>query len=102
MPIIKDVLGVRVAGWYSSGGGYIENASSGEKNVNDAEIRGVRGTALFQPNDKFKLTVAGTYQKIGVDGTQRYQLSLGPYAQRLAHAGALRRASLSRERGRRV
>lgn len=79
IPVVEDVLGVRLVGWYSDGGGYIDNASSGETDVNDATIGGVRGTALWQANDRLTLTLTGIYQDIEVDGTQRYQAALGPY-----------------------
>lgn len=82
IPVVKDQLGVRLVGWYSSGGGYIDSVSSGEKNINDYTIGGLRGTALWTPNDKFKLTLTGIYQDIEVDGSQRYEAALGPYDNR--------------------
>lgn len=79
IPVVRDQVGLRVVGWYSDGGGYIDSVSSGAKNINDYTIKGVRGTALWQPVAKFGLTVTGIYQDIGVDGAQRFQQNLGKY-----------------------
>lgn len=79
VPLVNDKLGLRVVGWYSRGGGYIDNSSSGMQNVNDAEVRGVRGSLLFKPVDQLTITLTGLYQKIDVDGTQRYKIDAGGY-----------------------
>ena len=79
VPLVKDQLGVRVVGWYSEGGGFIDNIFSGRKNINDQKIQGVRGTALWRPTEDFSLTATAIYQDISVDGSQRYMEDLGPY-----------------------
>ncbi|GHF25861.1 TonB-dependent receptor [Kordiimonas sediminis] len=52
-PIINDVLGVRVSGYYTHNGGYLDNVTTGEKNLNDGSSKGVKVAARYQPSDNF-------------------------------------------------
>lgn len=79
LPIVTDKLGVRLVGWYSDGGGFIDSVSSGKKNIDDHTVGGVRGTALWRPTDDLSLTLTAIYQDIEVDGAQRFKADLGPY-----------------------
>jgi iron complex outermembrane recepter protein len=79
IPIVQDVFGVRLVGWYSDGGGFIDSLSSGEENINDHTISGVRGTALWRPTDRLSFTFMAVYQDIEVDGSQVFMADAGPY-----------------------
>lgn len=79
LPISEDKVAARLVAWYSRGGGYIDNITSGKSNINDAEIRGVRGSILFTPTEDFQITITGLHQKIDVDGAQRFKLTDGEY-----------------------
>jgi iron complex outermembrane recepter protein len=68
MPIINDVLAVRLSGFYKSSPGWINNVGTGIEDSNHAEESGVRATLLWQPisNLAVQLTVLG--QDIDTDG----------------------------------
>ncbi|ALJ14451.1 TonB-dependent receptor [Sphingopyxis macrogoltabida] len=63
LPIATDKLGVRLVAGYERIGGYIDNAVSGEKNINSADIYVLRGTLLAQPSDRLSLSLMGVYQE---------------------------------------
>jgi iron complex outermembrane receptor protein len=68
MPIINDVLGFRLSGFYKNSPGWIDNIGTGIEDSNHAEESGVRATLLWQPvsNLAVQLTVLG--QDIDTDG----------------------------------
>ncbi|HEY2534730.1 MAG TPA: TonB-dependent receptor [Xanthobacteraceae bacterium] len=68
MPIINDVLGVRLSGFYKDSAGYIDNVGTGIEGSNHATESGARATVLWQPisNLDVQLTVLG--QDIDTDG----------------------------------
>lgn len=75
IPLISDVLALRVVGWRISDSGYIDQIRipSGErKNVNNDSVTGGRATLRFKPTDN--LTIDGYYvtQKESSDGSSRY------------------------------
>lgn len=63
LPIATDKLGLRLVAGYERIGGFIDNAVSGEKNVNSADVYTVRGTLLARPSDRLSLSLMGVYQK---------------------------------------
>ncbi|RVT92956.1 TonB-dependent receptor [Sphingomonas crocodyli] len=79
LPIVDDKVAARVVGWYSRGGGYIDNITSGKSNINDAETRGVRASLLFKPTENFSFLLTGLHQDITVDGAQRFKITDGEY-----------------------
>lgn len=79
VPIADDKVALRVVGWYSRGGGYIDNITSGRDNINDAEIRGARAALLLKPTDNLTITLTGLHQDINVDGAQRFKINDGSY-----------------------
>ncbi|WP_129793949.1 TonB-dependent receptor [Sphingosinicella sp. CPCC 101087] len=76
LPVVTDVVGVRVAANYERRGGWIDRALTGERNINEADLFSVRGTLRINPTDRFDFSLLGLYQKsrqdsenFGVDGT---------------------------------
>jgi outer membrane receptor protein involved in Fe transport len=67
LPIIKDVLAVRVMGLQRYDAGYADNLGTGRKGSNDFRTRGLRGSIVFTPADGTKLTYLSTYQDTKLD-----------------------------------
>ncbi|ALJ14459.1 TonB-dependent receptor [Sphingopyxis macrogoltabida] len=78
LPLTTDVAGIRLVAGYERIGGFIDNVTTGENNVNSADIYTVRGSFLLQPTDRFSLSLMGLYQKIdqaNQDNGRNYQTS---------------------------
>jgi len=78
---VGQTLAVRAVGWAEKGGGYIDQTYAGQyfKDVNDANVRGGRFSARWEATPALAFTASYTHQEIDVDGTQNYDLALGPY-----------------------
>lgn len=63
LPIASDKLGVRLVAGYERIGGFIDNAATGEDDINSADIYTLRGTLLAQPTERLSLSLMGVYQK---------------------------------------
>lgn len=59
LPIVRDVLAIRVDGQYQSDPAYIDNIGTGKTNVNGRTVKGGRALILFKPTDN--LTIDGLY-----------------------------------------
>ena len=68
-PLADDKAALRVSGFYTHDGGFIDNLASGREDVNEAEVYGGRADLLFKPADKLTLRVAAFAQDITRDGT---------------------------------
>lgn len=103
VPLTTDVAAVRVAAAYERVGGYIDNAATGEADINRADIYTIRGSFLFRPTEQFSLSLMGLYQEseqrnqnIGIDRrtasvvpmplTDRYTLLQGKFSYDLGFA----------------
>jgi len=67
-PLVTDKLAVRVGGYYSRDGGFIDNATLGEENVGRANIYGGRLDILLQPTDRLSIRLSGFAQDIRREG----------------------------------
>jgi iron complex outermembrane recepter protein len=56
VPIIKDVLAVRVAADWEQGGGWIDQPAAGIRNGNNQNVLNLRAKILFQPSPDFDAT----------------------------------------------
>ena len=68
VPIAPDKAAVRVSGFYSQDGGYIDNLALGQEDVNSSDIYGGRADLLLMPIDGLSIRVAGFFQNISRDG----------------------------------
>jgi iron complex outermembrane recepter protein len=59
LPLVKDVLAVRVVGQYQDDPAYQDNIGTGQKNVNGRIVDGGRVLVLYKPTDR--LTIDGLY-----------------------------------------
>ncbi len=53
IPLVNDVLGLRLSGSYMNWGGWIDQPAANRKDFNDNELINVRARALFRPSDRF-------------------------------------------------
>ena len=64
LPIIKDVLLVRVAGDYTKEDGYVRNLFNGQT-LGDKDNKSGRLTVVFKPTDRIRNTTLAQYSKFG-------------------------------------
>lgn len=63
LPLATDKAGLRLVAGYERIGGYIDNLTTGQKDVNSADIYTVRGTLLVKPTEQLTLSLLGLYQE---------------------------------------
>lgn len=67
-PLVEDKAALRMSGYYSHDGGYIDNVALGLNDVNRSHIYGGRLDLLFTPTEKLSIRVSGFMQNIARDG----------------------------------
>ncbi|HET9447096.1 MAG TPA: TonB-dependent receptor, partial [Steroidobacteraceae bacterium] len=67
-PLANDTAALRVSGFYTHDGGFIDNLASGRDDVNESNVYGGRADLLLKPTDKLSLRVAAFAQDIERDG----------------------------------
>ena len=75
LPIVTDMLAVRLVGWRVADSGYIDQTRlpAGRKNnVNNDDTWGGRASLRFTPTNDFSLTASATIQKTHSNGSSRY------------------------------
>jgi len=68
-PVVADKLGLGLSAYYSRPGGFIDNDLRNLRDENRANNWGVRGSLLFAPTDKLKITLDGFYQRTDIAAT---------------------------------
>ena len=64
---LGDTVAVRASGFYHKTGGYVDVVGRNEKNANEAEVYGGRGSILFKPSDVFSIRLSALIQNIRAD-----------------------------------
>jgi outer membrane receptor protein involved in Fe transport len=67
-PVVEDKFAIRASGFESRDGGYIDNVTRGDKDVNNSDIYGGRLDLLFAPTEALSIRVNGFLQNISRDG----------------------------------
>jgi outer membrane receptor protein involved in Fe transport len=67
LPIIKDKVGLRIAGGYERMAGWIDYPQIGKENVNDIERIFIRPKLLAQVTDNFKVSLLYQYYSLEAD-----------------------------------
>jgi iron complex outermembrane recepter protein len=67
-PIVADKLALRVSGFYSHDGGYIDNLELGSNDVSQSNIYGGRADLLIAASDAFSVRLSAFAQNISRDG----------------------------------
>ncbi|ALJ14592.1 TonB-dependent receptor [Sphingopyxis macrogoltabida] len=60
---LGEKAAVRLVGGYERLAGWIDNVTTGDKNVNSQDLYTVRGSLLVEPTDRLSLSLMGLYQK---------------------------------------
>ncbi len=68
LPLVNDKLALRVSGFESHDGGYVDNVLLGKEDVNRADIYGGRVDLLYTPTDSLSIRLSGFAQNIFRDG----------------------------------
>ena len=63
VPLIHDVLGLRLVAGYERDGGWIDNSVTGRSNINRTGISTFRAKLLYQPTGRLKLSLLVLHQK---------------------------------------
>ena len=92
-PVIAEVLGFRVSGWYRSDGGYIDRVdpltgTSVDDNANRISTASFRAAVTWQPTDSLRVTPLLTYQSTDISNPSVFHEFLSDPA-----AGELRNGS---------
>lgn len=64
IPLLKDVLAIRMDAFRVAYPGFIDNAFSGQRNINDGLSEGGRASILWQPVDAFSARLTSYYQRL--------------------------------------
>ena len=86
LPLVPGTLGVRLVGYRSRAGGYIDDVVRHRRDINAVDTGGGRGTALLSPGDGWRVELAGAYQRIAADDAQYADSRVGALAQASAIA----------------
>lgn len=70
LPIVKDVLALRVVGGYQQFAGYIDNEVYNTKNINDGYSYSGRALLRFTPTDRLTLDLGAYFTKVATDSSR--------------------------------
>jgi iron complex outermembrane recepter protein len=96
LPIVDDVVGLRVSAFYRNDAGFVDNEYSGAKNVNWDSVRGGRFSLRVKFSDQLETTLTGMAQDIDQPGPNQVYLNpatLQPTFGRLAYSSAVAQPS---------
>ena len=75
-PLIPDVAAVRVSGFYSHDGGFVDNLALGQEDANRSKLYGGRADFLLKPVDKLSIRLTAFAQNIYRDGAEASDFNL--------------------------
>jgi outer membrane receptor protein involved in Fe transport len=80
-PLVEDVLGFRLSGWYRSDAGYVDRVdpvtvATVEANANRYLTRSARAALTLAPMDAVRITPSLTYQALNVHDTSAFGIDL--------------------------
>jgi iron complex outermembrane receptor protein len=78
LPLVKNTLGLRVNAYDRTDPGHIDNVTTGQKEVNEAKIRGGRAQLLWTPDDKVSVRLSALAQNLSSDGLANGGIDLDP------------------------
>jgi outer membrane receptor protein involved in Fe transport len=68
LPFASDTAALRLGGYYSHEGGYVDSPGTGQKDVDQSNVYGGRADLLFKPNDQLSVRLNAFVQKVTRDG----------------------------------
>ena len=80
-PVVDDVLGFRLSGWYRSDAGYVDRVdpvtgATVESNANRYLTRSARAALTIAPADAVRITPSLTYQSLNIRDTSSFEIGL--------------------------
>lgn len=79
LPLVSDVLALRIVGFYRHEDGWINNVGTGIENSNTLEDGGMRATLLYKPTDRLSARFLVSYEDSYPKDASLTQPSLGTY-----------------------
>ena len=76
LPVASDKAALRLSGFYTHDGGYIDNIGLGRKDVNQSDVYGGRADFLYKPTDQLSIRLNAFLQRIARDGTNTVNYDL--------------------------
>lgn len=80
IPIIQDELAVRLVGNVRMDPGYLDNKGTGKKGSTDVTVGGLRGSAVWIPDDATRMSLLAMYQRNHTDDALYAHSNQGEYA----------------------
>jgi len=77
-PIINDLLGLRVSGYYREDPGFIDNVETGQKDINSDKAWGVRASLLYQPTQQLSVKLGAVVQRTDSAGLDAVSYNESP------------------------
>lgn len=68
LPLATDKVAFRASANYRSSGGYIDDAGTGDDNINHSTVKGGRASLLVKPNDDLGIRLSALYQATKAGG----------------------------------
>jgi iron complex outermembrane recepter protein len=68
VPIVEDVLGVRVSGVYENASGWIDQPDAAREDINDYDLRDVRATVAWRPMENLGVSLSSTIHRVDGGG----------------------------------
>lgn len=68
-PFAGDTAALRLNGFYTRDGGFVDNRQTGEEDVNQSDVYGGRADVVFNPTDALSIRLTGFAQEIRRDGS---------------------------------
>jgi len=76
LPLQTDWAAIRLSGFYSRDGGYIDNVALGDNNANRANVYGGKANLLLKPTSSLSINVGAVIQDISRNGQSTVDYSL--------------------------
>ncbi|HZX69628.1 MAG TPA: TonB-dependent receptor [Rhodanobacter sp.] len=78
LPLVDNTLGLRVNAYTRTDPGYIDNVTTGQKEVNEAKVSGGRAQLLWTPDAKVSVRFSALAQNLSSDGLANGGIDLDP------------------------
>lgn len=78
LPLIADVLALRINAYDRKDPGYIDNVATGQSKVNEATVRGGRAEMRWTPTDKVSVSLSALAQNLSSEGLANTGVDVDP------------------------
>lgn len=78
---VNDDFAIRLSGFTRRDPGYIDNVTTGERDVNQVQVKGGRVSALWRPSENLSLKLSAMLQNTDGDGSAEVDLQRGDLQQ---------------------